>query len=126
MAITSISSPNSASSSAVHHLAEDRARERAGNSRRGEHQRARPNDGAAAGMIRQVDRRIRGHRDGAGADRDMGVGHADHIDHQRHRQDRSAAADQAERKSDQRSRCQSHHALHHGDYQHMPCPRGAP
>ena len=73
--------------------------------------------GAAAGMVRQIDRGVGGDRDRAGADRDMGIGHADHIDHQRHREDRSAAADQAQRKSDQRSRCQSEHALHRGDHQ---------
>jgi hypothetical protein len=32
-------------------------------------------------------------------------------------EDRSAAADKAKRKSDQRSRCQSQYALHHRDHQ---------
>ena len=50
-------------------------------------------------------------RDRAGADRDMRFCHADHIDHQRHREDRAAAADQAEREPDQHPRRQSQHAL---------------
>ena len=75
-------------------------------------------------MVRQIDGGVGGDRDGAGADRHMGVGHADHIDHQRHRQDRSAAADQAQRKSDQRSRCQSQHTLHRGnDHADIPLRR---
>ena len=70
-----------------------------------------PSHGAAAGMVRQIDRGVGRNRNRAGADRQMRVGHADHIDHQRHREDRAAAADQPKRKSDQRSRCQSEHAL---------------
>ena len=50
-------------------------------------------------------------------DRDMGVRHADHIDHQRHRKDRSTAADQAQRKSHQPARCEAQHALCRGDDQ---------
>jgi hypothetical protein len=101
---------------AVEHFSEDRSCERADDSRGRENQRARPPHGAAASMIRQIDRRVGGHRDGAGTDRHMGVGHADHVDHQRYCEDRSAAPDQAKRKSNQRSRCQSQQALHRGDY----------
>jgi hypothetical protein len=68
-------------------------------------------------MVGEIDRGVGGNGDRAGADRDMRLGHADHIDHQRHRQDRPAAADQAEREADQHSRCQSEQALRCGDDQ---------
>ena len=101
----------------VQHLAEDRTEEGAEDAGGRERQRAGPHDSAAAGMIGEIDRRIGGDRDRAGADRDMRFGNADHIDHQRHRQDRAAAADEAERKSDQRSRYQSEQALRGRDDQ---------
>ena len=40
----------------------------------------------------------------AGADGEVRVGHADEIDHQRHRKDRSAAIDKAELEPDQAAR----------------------
>jgi hypothetical protein len=49
-----------------------------------------------------------------GADRHMRVWDADQINHQGHRQNRSAAADETQRKADKAARCRSEKALHHG------------
>jgi len=57
-------------------------------------------------MIGEVDCGIGRDSDRAGADRNMRLGHADHINHQRHGEDRAAAADQSKRKSNQHSGCQ--------------------
>ena len=69
----------------------------------GEHQRAGPFHVARAHMAGEAERRARRHRDGAGADRGMGRGYAYHIEQERHGEDRAAAADQAERDTDQRA-----------------------
>ena len=86
---------------AVHHLAELRAAGRPDDTGYREHQRAGPFHRARPRMAGEIGGRAGGNRDGAGADGDMGGRDADHVNQQRHRQDRAAAADQAEREADQ-------------------------
>ena len=47
-------------------------------------------------MIDEIDERAQRDRDGAGADGDVRIIHADHVDQQRHREDRAAAPDHAQ------------------------------
>ena len=86
---------------AVDHLAELGAAGRPDHAGDREHHRAWPLHRARTGVADQVGGGAGRHRDRAGADRDMGRGHADHVDHQRHGQDRAAAADQPEREADE-------------------------
>jgi len=58
-------------------------------------------------MLGEIDRGIRRDRDGAGPDRDMRGWHADEIDHERHSEDRAAATDETQEKSDQRARAEA-------------------
>lgn len=80
---------------AVHHFAKLRSRSRTNNAGHGEDQRAGPFDCARTGMAKEIGRRTGGYRDRAGADRNVRIGNADDIIEKRHRQDRSAAANQA-------------------------------
>ena len=69
---------------------------RADDAANGKYDRYRPIHIAAPGMVDHVDEGVQTHCDGAGADGDVGRLHADDVDQQRHREDRSAAADHAE------------------------------
>ena len=86
---------------AVDPLAEARAGERANPAGDGEDDGATPLHCAGARVIDDAHDRVGGDRHSTRADRDVGLGNADDIEQQRHGEDRSAAADQAEQQSDQ-------------------------
>lgn len=52
-------------------------------------------------MLHQIAESAQAHGKGAGPDRNVGLRYAHHIDEQRHRQHRAAAADQAEGEADE-------------------------
>jgi hypothetical protein len=85
---------------AVDRLAQARSGERAEHAGRGEHEGAAPFHRSPARVLHNV----RGGTDGDGertrADRHVRARHTHQVDQQRHRQDRSAAADKAEREAD--------------------------
>ena len=97
---------------AVETLAERRSGERADDAGAGESHAARPADIAGASMIHQSGRGIGSHRERGGADRDVRLRHADQIDHQWHRENRPAAADQAEREANKHTRQCAEDHLH--------------
>ena len=83
----------------VDRLAECRAEERARDTGSGEHGGARPLHRSRAGMVDQVGECVDRDRQSARPDGAMRVGYSDHIEKQRHRQDRAAAADQPQREA---------------------------
>ena len=83
----------------IHHLAERRAEECAGDAGHREDGRAAPLHVPGPGVRGKIGRGIQRNRDCAGADRDMRIVQPDHIDQQRHRQDRAAATDKPEREA---------------------------
>ena len=86
---------------AVHHLAELRAAGGADDAGQREHQRAGPFHRARPRVAGKIGGSAGGNRNRAGADGEVRGAHADHVDQERHRHDRAAAADQAERETDQ-------------------------
>jgi len=80
----------------VDRLAERGPDQRAEDARGRVHSAALPLDRMRAGMAGEAGARIGGHRQCARSDRDVRAGHPDEVDHQRHREDRAAAAHQPE------------------------------
>jgi len=54
-------------------------------------------------VVQQIGGGIGGNRNGAGANRHVGIWNTDHVNEEWHRQDRTAAADKAKRKADERA-----------------------
>lgn len=88
----------------IDHLADGGADKRAHDSSEAAETRAAPFDIAEAGMAKKVGKRVHGDSEGAGANGEMRVGNADHIDHKGHSENGAAPAEQAESKADNSAR----------------------
>lgn len=107
---------------AIDKLAQRRPGESTDDSRPGEEAGDAPFHRAGACMIQEVDPRISGYGQCAGADREMCIGYTDEIDNQWHRKHRATTADEPKRKSNQRPCTATKDILQHRQVHRLSSP----